>query len=1127
MKTFLSLSVVIAIQFTTVLTQVCEDFSDLNIHSNPQWIGDTSLFYVNPEVQLQLNNKGIAGKSSISTCSRSINNATWDFFVKLKFNPSSSNYCNIYLVSDSIDLKKALNGYFVKIGNTTDEVSLYRQDGEIQTEIIDGRDDVTDCDSVMLNIRVKRDNSGNWELYSKTEIDDCFMLEGKVTDNIYYQSDYYGIVCIYSKTRAEHFYFDNIIVTGEPYKDTIPPMVDDFMIINKNKLWVKFSKEIDFKDSGIFANFQIKNLFFADSIFPDFNIENSYYLIFPSDFIFPVEYTLNISSVCDLAGNFILDTSIYFQYTIPGYNHLVINEIMADPTPVLGLPEFEYIELKNNTNCNINIGGWKLKIGKSFHTFPDAIILPDSYLIICQKNTENEFEKFGIPIAILNSNELTNSGNTIVIYNQNGNIIDSIYYSDFYYQNEIKRNGGWSIERVYPYDKYGRIDNWKASIDESGGTPGSKNSVFDSLAYKQSLKLENYTIKSANRIEFIFSKELSKDSVNIANFIIKNKAIIPSEIQIEYYKIIVVLNENIPPNEPVYIEIMNIKDVYGNVINISTKLEYFKPQIFDILITEIMADPEPAVGLSEYEYIELYNRSEKAINIEGWLLKINTKYYTLPAFIIQGSDYSIIINNDAKQYFNSENTICVSGFSNISNSGSSIELYDKDTNLVHFMNFSDKWYHNILKQDGGWSLEMIDPLNPCGQEENWTASLSKKGGTPGQENSVFYYNTDIKIPQLKHIGIPDSSIIQLFFDESLNPGNILETNNYLIDKQIGNPVNISYLSPDYSVIELKLPSNLNSNEKYKLTIKNYPEDCSGNMAEIVENVEFSLPDSFCFNDLIINEVLFNPVVGCEDFLEIYNRSDKIFDLNKLIIATRDYETGNYNNFCKIVSVSYLIYPHEYFVFSNNREIIQQYYTCENKDKIIEIVNMPNFPDDKGRIVLLDNLNNLIDELSYSEKMHYNLLTDKEGVSLERIDPEKQTNDKSNWHSAAETAGYATPTYKNSHYLENKFDEKSFLIKSKTFSPDNDGYEDYLEIHYNIDEPGTICSLIIFDTKGRRIKILADNVMLETDGIFLWDGTDDFGIISQIGIYIIYIHIFDLKGNVKEYKMPCVLARKIN
>ena len=119
--------------------QFVDSFADGNLDLDPVWSGIPNNFLVESEV-LKLNAPAVSDISFLSTPSESINNATWEFDLTLNFNPSSSNYLKVYLVSDQADLIAGLQGYYLKIGGTPDEVSLYHQSGSITEEIIDGFD---------------------------------------------------------------------------------------------------------------------------------------------------------------------------------------------------------------------------------------------------------------------------------------------------------------------------------------------------------------------------------------------------------------------------------------------------------------------------------------------------------------------------------------------------------------------------------------------------------------------------------------------------------------------------------------------------------------------------------------------------------------------------------------------------------------------------------------------------------------------------------------------------------------------------------------------------------------------------------------------------------------------------
>ena len=134
-------------------------------------------------------------------------------------------------------------------------------------------------------------------------------------------------------------------------------------------------------------------------------------------------------------------------------------------------------------------------------------------------------------------------------------------------------------------------------------------------------------------------------------------------------------------------------------------------------------------------------------------------------------------------------------------------------------------------------------------------------------------------------------------------------------------------------------------------------------------------------------------------------------------------------------------------------------------------------------------------------------------------------DRNNWHSAASEVGFATPTYENSQL---KSDTEAsgdgiFTLGEDTFSPDNDGYKDYLLINYNVPNNGYLANIKIFDAKGRIIKDLVQNELLATGGFFQWDGSNEEGSKARIGIYVVWIEFFDENGNVNVEKETCVLA----
>ena len=159
------------------------------------------------------------------------------------------------------------------------------------------------------------------------------------------------------------------------------------------------------------------------------------------------------------------------------------------------------------------------------------------------------------------------------------------------------------------------------------------------------------------------------------------------------------------------------------------------------------------------------------------------------------------------------------------------------------------------------------------------------------------------------------------------------------------------------------------------------------------------------------------------------------------------------------------------------------------------------PDDKGHLLLLNREMDLIDEVNYTEKMHYSLLSDNEGISIEKIRPDLQSDESSNWHSASESSGWGTPGSENSVFSRDAYSDDRVTFSSGRISPDNNGYEDVLVIDFNLEGIGNVISVTIFDETGSYVRRVAENYFAGDKASLVWDGTSDDGTLVDRGIYI--------------------------
>lgn len=276
-------------------------------------------------------------------------------------------------------------------------------------------------------------------------------------------------------------------------------------------------------------------------------------------------------------------------------------------------------------------------------------------------------------------------------------------------------------------------------------------------------------------------------------------------------------------------------------------------------------------------------------------------------------------------------------------------------------------------------------------------------------------------------------------------------------------------------------------------------------------------------DLLISELLANPKPGGVDFLEIYNRSGKTIDLAGVSVA-RVNSSGVVGAAQAVSERRLLISPGEYKVLTRQPEVVKQQYPHADLSTFVEMAKLPDFNNDVGGVVIY-SLTTMIDSLFYMPDIWSPFLTSNHGVSLERRDFSKGIARNDNFLSAAIAVGGATPGYQNSQFVDTPVGNVVFLT-SRTFSPDNDGFEDELAINYRVAESGYMANIDIYTDKGRLVRKLLRNQSIPTEGVIYWDGLSDANTQLPIGVYIAVIEFYNTLGVRKVYREGIVLAARL-
>lgn len=635
----------------------------------------------------------------------------------------------------------------------------------------------------------------------------------------------------------------------------------------------------------------------------------------------------------------------------------------------------------------------------------------------------------------------------------------------------------------------------------------------------------------SRQLTIVFNEAVETAGVSdVSNYTITPGSLIPQSAipDVADPKIIHLdFTQNFEADLPYSIAIANVKDLSGNVMaTASFPFSWHQVKTFDVLINEIMADPSPQVNLPDAEYVELYNRSSYPVDLKNWVLVLGGSEKTIPQYTIPAGGYLVLCDDGAMPLLEAYGPVV--GFSSFSvtNSGGTITLNDNNGQLIHTVSYTDDWYRTGFKKDGGWSLELIDPLNPCGEAANWSASKDESGGTPGKLNSVNAPNPDHISPVISRVGVDDATHITVWFTESCDSTTIGDVQNYSVDNGIGNPVAVQAQKPDYKLAGLTLPSAITADKIYTLTSTGSITDCAGNTMLAGTSARFAIPSAPSPGDIVLNELLFDPAEGCVDFVEVYNRSSQVLDLKDLVLANYDTISQAITSYHEISSKPYLVFPGDYFLLSTDSTAVKQSYNTTNPLAFINMASFPAMNNEDGVVAISTKGGTVLDFMAYTAAMQYPLLTNVDGVSLERINPDRPSEDATNWHSASESSGYGTPGYKNSQFGTTITDENEITLSPEIFSPDNDGYNDNLTIAYTFGTPGYNATITIYDATGRIVRSLVSQELCGTSGAFTWDGITNDRQKASIGRYIVFVEIFDLMGNVRHYKKTTVLGGKL-
>ena len=439
------------------------------------------------------------------------------------------------------------------------------------------------------------------------------------------------------------------------------------------------------------------------------------------------------------------DPRINRHHEAYAWKAVIITELMADPSPPQGLPEVEFIELYNRTSSPILLEGWHISDPTRTTTLTNVSLAAHEYLVVTSKPAG--FANNNL-LVVPNLPSLNNDGDSLLLSDPLGNLVDIVSYSVDWYRDARRSEGGWSLELIDVDNTCEEMENWGVSESATGGTPGQQNAIAASNPDVAPPEVLSAYPLSESTLRVSFSERLTTDALTAAHWVLSPAVdvIAASFADGSFSKVDLQFGQPLSGGMLYGLTLFDIVSCAGNVLNESRVIRFALPedaQRGDVAINEIMFNPPP----DGVDFVELFNASGKYLELNGWAIGTIdrdggwVKSVIHEPIVLAPGRYLAFTSDIAKlqsHYATADTTVYELKIPNYPDDHGVIVLLNMADSVIDQFEY-DASFHNIFVRDPeAVSLERISPYGPTGQSSNWTSASSSVGfATPGRPNSVL------------------------------------------------------------------------------------------------------------------------------------------------------------------------------------------------------------------------------------------------------------------------------------------------------------------------------------------------------------------------------------------------------
>lgn len=694
----------------------------------------------------------------------------------------------------------------------------------------------------------------------------------------------------------------------------------------------------------------------------------------------------------------------------------------------------EFVELYNCSSMSpADLKGYKIKYQNAA---PDNLVQPDndyllrplSYAIVLEGDYDsvNSIYRFPPGTLILHiddnafgtSGMSNTSGRTVYLLNGSSDTADAYAYS-------ADNPAGFSDEIILPCGGSSQ-DNWSNSL-LLNGTPGFRNSVSPKSRDICVSDLSFIPLFPTVNLDFTVSAVIRNTGTESADTV-SASMFVKYERDTGYTLIKKFDAAHLNAGDSVMFEaVYNVRlsGSYTFLVKATISSDEFLPndtlssavqvsqagtEYNGLIISEIMYAPPSG----EAEWLEIFNRTSRTIDIRDWHFKDNSARVKISQkeFNVAPGEY-IILSKDSSicSHYGTAGRTAVFALPALNNSGDILSLYSPSGRCIDSLEYMPEWGGNT----GGRSLERISTEAASAHAASWTTSPAPAGATPGIRNAA------------------------------------------------------------------------SEMEKYSV------------------------------NDLVINEIMYDPMPEDCEFIELLNISAHTVKTCGLRISSGSTDCFIYFS-AEIPPGGYCILAADSSLFSPGAQ------SANSSSQLIVISGWQALSNQAGSIAIRDFYNTTIDSVYYQESWHNGIYDITRGRSLERISPYSSSCSSGSWSSSVSQSG-ATPGGANSIFTAYSPVSSELSVDPNPFSPDNDGHEDFTFISYSVLGGAARIRIRIFDSRGRQVKTVINNDITGPTGKIIYDGKNDDGDYLRTGIYILLLEATGEWGQaLQTVKKAFVVAR---